>query len=210
LTNTGTLKRQKSTTTNNSLGSCGDNRFIFKKRLFKQSSREIPQDPVEVNLLYAQGVHAVVKLDAFPISEKVALQLSGLQLQVLLGEFKQGSSATNTENYAAIENYLPARILRTRPNVQWVQILAQAHKQYGSGKSELVSKVWYLSCVMQYPLYGTSLFDVLYRGYWLYGNTLLLGVSSDGIAMIKKDDKFIMYEYAYDQVFMTMWCNVPL
>lgn len=121
------MKKQRSTTSNaNSLGSCGDNRFIFKKRLFKQSSREIPQDPVEVNLLYAQGVHAVVKLDAFPISEKVALQLSGLQLQVLLGDYKTGPGVTNTENYMAIENYVPARIVRARPHAQWVQILAQA------------------------------------------------------------------------------------
>lgn len=118
-----------------------------------------------MNLLYAQAVHSVVKLDAFPISEKVALQLSGLQLQVLLGT----PTTNNTENYTAVENYLPSRILRMRPHAQWVQILAQAHKQYGSGKSELVSKIYFLSCVMQYPLYGTSLFDVVYRGYWLYG-----------------------------------------
>jgi hypothetical protein len=116
-----------------------------------------------------------MQADAYPISEKVALQLAGLQMQTeSVATDQSRSTTTNT----AVENYLPTRILRTRPHTQWVQILAQAHKQYGSGKSELVAKVWYLSCVMQYPLYGTSLFHVLYRGYWLYGESLLITMTT--------------------------------
>ena len=35
---------------------------------------------------------------------------------------------------------------------------------------------------------------------FLAGNSLVLGVNCDGISMIKEDDKFIMYEYAYGQI----------
>ncbi|CAH1102828.1 unnamed protein product [Psylliodes chrysocephalus] len=174
----------------------GENRFIFKRRLFK-SNRELSQDPVEVNLMYAQAVHSVVKCDDFPVTEKVALQLAGLQAQVALGNPKDNNKL---EYYNDIDTYLPYRISRTRGDDVWVPIIAQAHRQYGANRSELTAKALYLSCVMQYPLYGTTMFPVTYRGYWSYGNALTLGVNCEGIMLIKNDDKFVLNEFHYQDV----------
>uniref|UniRef100_A0A336N0C3 CSON009847 protein n=1 Tax=Culicoides sonorensis TaxID=179676 RepID=A0A336N0C3_CULSO len=177
------------------LGS-GENRFVFKKRIFK-GNRELSQDPIEVNMLYAQAVYGVVKCDEFPVSEKVALQLAGLQAQVALGN---PAAQPKPEYYSDIGSFLPERISKTREDHFWIPILAQAHKQYGSGRSELTAKVLYLSCVMQYPLYGTTMFNVSYRGYWSYGNTLILGVNWEGIVLIKPDDKFVLFEFRYHEI----------
>ncbi|XP_059621971.1 myosin-I heavy chain isoform X2 [Phlebotomus argentipes] len=189
-TTNSTLRRNAAT-----LGS-GENRFVFKKRLFK-STRELSQDPIEVNMLYAQAVYSVVKCDDFPVSEKVALQLAGLQAQVALGD---PSSQPKPEYYTDVASYLPDRISKTREEHFWVPILAQAHRQYGAGRTELTAKVLYLSCVMQYPLYGTTMFPVTYRGYWSYGNNLILGVNCEGLILIKPDDKFVLYEFRYHDV----------
>ncbi|GFG30755.1 hypothetical protein Cfor_00160, partial [Coptotermes formosanus] len=187
-----TLSRRGNSAT---LGS-GENRFVFKRRLFR-TARELSQDPVEVNMLYAQAVYSVVKCDDFPVNEKVALQLAGLQAQVALGEPKDSD---RLDYYSDVDTYLPQRISRTRSEEQWVPVIAQAHRQYGAGRSELTAKVLYLSCVMQYPLYGTTMFQVTYRGYWSYGNSLILGVNCDGLMLIKPDDKFVLYEYRYQDV----------
>ncbi|KAK6638774.1 hypothetical protein RUM43_007042 [Polyplax serrata] len=176
----------------------GENRFIFKKRLFR-NTRTLSQDPVEINMLYAQAVHSVVRADDFPVSEKVALQLAGLQAQVALGDPRSENNKL-TDYYTDVGTYLPQRISKARPDCNWVPIIGQAHRQYGTGRSELTAKALYLSCVMQYPLYGTTMYPVTYRGYWSYGNNLILGVNCDGLILIKPDDKFVLYEYRYQNI----------
>ncbi|KAK4336843.1 hypothetical protein RND71_044166 [Anisodus tanguticus] len=176
-------------------------KFIMRKRLFK-NIREIPPDPIEVNLLYAQAVHSVVKKDDFPVSERIALQLAGLQAQVNLGEY---NSKRSLQHYSNIQSYLCKRVIsRKQPNNQakpdWASQIAEAHRIYGNGKSDLISKVWYLSVVMQYPLYGCSLFNVIYKGFHQLQagqNKILLGVNSEGVILANCSDKHILSSYRY-------------
>lgn len=58
-----------------------------------------------------------LQCDDFPVTEKVALQLAGLQAQVALGDPREKSKL---EYYTNIDTYLPYRISRTRGDDVWV------------------------------------------------------------------------------------------
>ena len=153
---------------------------------------------MEVSLLFAQAVHSVVRCDELPVSEKVALQLAGLQAQVALGE----PQVERPELYQDIDMFISQRIKTARflNDREWIPILMEAHAHYGAGKAEIVSKVWYLRCVMQYPLYGSTMFGVTFRGYWSYGNNTILAINTTGVLLLKPDDKFIICEFPYKDI----------
>ncbi len=69
---------------------------------------------------------------------------------------------------------------------------------------QVVAKVWYLSCIMQYPLYGCTLFPAAYKGYWPHaggGGAITLGVSGDGLLVVKpEDNKAVLFEFPYREV----------
>ena len=67
------------------------------------------------------------KVDEFPVNEAVALQLAGLQAQVLWGDY----SSSLTNRYDEIENFLPERIIAGNPSKtrdEWKHAIGDAHK----------------------------------------------------------------------------------
>ena len=183
-------------------------RFVFKKRLFRPVPKEalIPQDQVEIGLLYAQAVYSVVRLDEFPVSERIALQLAGLQAQVSLGDFIHG----RIRSYEDVENYISARVRRSagHSSMEWAVKIADAHRMYGTGKTQLMAKVWYLSLVIQYPLYGAALFPAQYKGFLAvfgagsggHSQPLLLGIHSACVFVVAAADKRVLATYRYADI----------
>lgn len=178
-------------------------KFLLKRRLFK-NVRQISKNPVEINLMFWQAVNSVVKKDEFPVSERIALQLAGLLAQVKLGEW---TAERSMQHYNDVYNYLCKRILSKKqpngqPKINWAAQIAEAHRKHGTGKTQLISKVWFLSVCMQYPSYGSSLFSVVYRGYHEIKagqHRYLLGVSSEGV-LLMNSEKMILQVYRYTDI----------
>jgi len=64
-------------------------------------------------------------------------------------------------------------------------------QEYGSGKTEIQAKVWYLTSVKHYPLYGSTMFHVQYKGFWSYPNNLILAVDVQGIKFVNQKTKHV-------------------
>ncbi|CAG5127788.1 unnamed protein product, partial [Candidula unifasciata] len=160
-----------------------DSRLVFRKRVYRHV-HDIPSDPIEYHLLYAEAVHKVVKCDEFSVSDKVALQLAGLQAQF---------------RYSEADQYLFKRILASSGK-NWSQEVAKAHMHYGGDKSELEAKVWYLTCVKQFSLYGCTLFPIMHKGMWSHTSESLLAVNMDGVKFVRVKDKSVIHDFKYSDI----------
>lgn len=79
-------------------------------------------------------------------------------------------------------------------------ILFNFLQHYGFGKTELEAKVWYLTCVKQFPLFGCTLFPIVHRGLWSHTSDALLAVNMDGIKFIRSKDKSVIHDFKYSDI----------
>lgn len=68
---------------------------------------------------------------------------------------------------------------------------------FGTGKTALQAKVWYLTAVKHYPLYGYAQFPVTYKGFWSHPNVLMLAVGAEGVKFVNQKTKNVRKEKLY-------------
>lgn len=190
-------------------------KLTFKKRIFR--GPKIRNDPVEINLLYAQAVHNVVKKDNFLVDENLAVSLAGLQAQIKLGNLidliqhgdasKKHKSSSKTLVKSSlyiydVESLICSRLRHhvNRSKKEWSAMIMHAHKQYHD-VSEIFCKMRYLSMVIYHcPLYGTATFPAIYRGYQTLAQNLKIGVNAEGILLIRSSDRALISAYRYSDL----------
>ena len=60
---------------------------------------------------------------------------------------------------------------------------------YGTGKNDIQAKVWYLTAVKHYQLYGYQLFHVSFKGFWSHPSNILLAVGVGGVKFVNQKTK---------------------
>ena len=73
-------------------------------------------------------------------------------------------------------------------------------QHYGGDKSELEAKVWYLTCVKQFSLYGCTLFPIMHKGMWSHTSDSLLAVNMDGVKFVRAKDKSVIHDFRFNEV----------
>lgn len=169
-----------------------ETKIYFKKRVFK-NIQDIPVDPVEFNLTYAQASMDVIH-DMYPLTEKIALQLGGLKAQVDWGNFDP-TQPTRFTNLAA---YLPMSLLPRLPPEQWVKGVAE-HQAKIYGKNGIQSRILYMEILKQFKFYGSTLYPAKFKGFWQYPENIVLAVSCSGVSILLKN-KTIVETFTYDQI----------
>lgn len=73
-------------------------------------------------------------------------------------------------------------------------------QSYGTGKTELEAKVWYLTCVKQFPLFGCTLFPIVHKGLWQHAHDALLAINMDGVKFVRAKDKCVLHDFRYSDI----------
>ena len=61
---------------------------------------------------------------------------------------------------------------------------------------------YYTNTVVPFELTVVYLFifNLVFAGYWSYGNQIVIGVHAEGILLVKPDDKSILFEFPYTEI----------
>jgi myosin-7 len=166
-------------------------RLIFKKCLFLGKS-SLPQHPVEFDLTFYQALDDVVN-DRFPVMEDEAAYLTALRAQVELGDFQPG--LVGDRYHIVMHQYLPKHLVST---VQPEDIAAHHKKLTGLGKKECNSR--YLTFIQSWPLYGSTIFEVMQSYTTTLARNLWLAVNEDGVHIMRRRAKEPLISYSYKNI----------
>jgi len=148
-------------------------------------------DPPSVHLFYIQAVHHVIH-SLYPCpSADIAIQLGGMQLQVLLGDYK--SEAHDAHIRDNLNSYIPDHLKSKLSRDAWhLNLIAQHTSNVGLNPEALKQR--YLDLVRQWDCYGSTFYKAQYKeGITTFFSQdfegeVLLGVNESGIHIVEPNE----------------------
>jgi hypothetical protein len=156
--------------------------LVFRRKIYLQP-RVLPEDPVELTLLYYQACEEVQE-GTLPTSEADAAKIAAFRLQHDIGDLAgRGASAPYT-----LESYLPRphQAARRRTPEQWRQMIATEHELLRGLQKEQVRRQL-LSFVSQLSLYGATLVPVENRLDKTLPSSFELMINHEGLHFAKPE-----------------------
>ena len=168
-------------------------RLTFKKRLFT-GKPSVPTHAIEFDLLFYQAVDDV-RNDRFPVSPEEAAYLAALRAQVELGNRDALEVSTGDLYSSVIQKYLPKHL---RTIVQPEDIAA--HHARLANKADEECNQAFLRFVQGWPLYGSTVFEVLQTYTQALPKNLWLAINEHGFHILRRRSKEPIISYGYKSI----------
>jgi hypothetical protein len=166
-------------------------RFMFKRKVFLDP-RVMPEDPVERSLMFYQAYNDLIS-GRLPCSEREAVQLAGLKLQI-----DYGDRPRETREVPNLPQLVPKTLWAQRSAEEWQRELLQAWSAC-AGRTREQSKEAFLEQVMQLDLYGYTLFQVQHKSDWQLPFKFDIAIGKGGILFLN-EHRQPAYSFSLDQV----------
>ncbi|RKP03142.1 hypothetical protein CXG81DRAFT_24249 [Caulochytrium protostelioides] len=174
-----------------------DANLVLKKRHFRNIYEPIT-DQIEYLLLYSQAVDAVAR-DQFPITLKTACQLAALRAQA------GGDAPADAQDAAAVfakapSMWLSPRVLSSSESL--TETVAQITMNWSAlrGTSPARAKALFLETVKNLRFYGAAQFQVRYKGFWSWPETITLVISAEGMEFVHAKSRETIQKFHYANV----------
>ena len=169
--------------------------MVFSKRLYVDKQGEVPQDPVELHLLYTQAKGCVMR-GKYAVTDTEALLLAALTLQIDYGDH-------NPEKHTAgflrneLVKYIPKHLYGLQKPEVWEKDFVATHKKM-KGFTEMMSKQAYIKSCQKFRGYGYTFYPAKQSHLGSKEpKTVFLGVNVDGVAVFKTSDKSTYETYRF-------------
>jgi uncharacterized protein YqgV (UPF0045/DUF77 family)/molybdopterin converting factor small subunit len=168
--------------------------LLLKKRFFFTDAHVDTHDPIQLHLLYAQCVEAVISGE-MRVTEEEAIQLAALQVQMIHGTFDYQQHGKGYINPA---KFLPTSMIskKEKKMEKYEKSITNAHKMLVD-LSPLTAEYRYVQLCRANKYYGNSLYEV--KIPHKKHADFLLGVNKNGIAIseLPKLVDFKSFEYSH-------------
>ena len=179
--------------------------MVFSKRLYVDKIGEVPQDPVELHLLYTQAKGCVLR-GKYAVTDTEALLLAALTLQIEYGDHNPEKHNAGFLRNELIK-YIPKHLYGLQKPEVWEKDFVSTHIKM-KGFTEMMSKQAYTKSCQKFRGYGYTFFQAKQSHLAKKEpKTVFLGVNVDGVAVFKTSDKSLYETYRFAK--LKSWAASP-
>jgi len=174
---------------NNALNQLYCCKTILKKRLFR-NPQENYNNIVEHELIMCQALENI-KHDWYNIPLTSNQEIIALKAQELYGDY----SPENMKKII-IEDYLSSFTYSKLSGSEWEAGIAEQYQKL-AGKTKMEANVLLFETIKHLDNYGSTVFNVKYKGFWSYSENIQLSISNSKVDFIipKTKNAFMTFKY---------------